>query len=239
MRLQATVTRRLLVQGEGLKGAWGRAEAGGLPFFPAEASLGAGPGASSGPAPKQPRPLRVTSPRTGRRRPFGPRPLESRGAGDGDGSDPPGAAPCCEAAPARPPPAAGLGVSGGGPRLRESEGPLPQHLRGARGGQGGFGVQPGGLPVPAPLKGQLPLANFWEKEGSMGAPQGGRLQGAWVAQSVKPLPSAQVMIPGSWDRAPHGTPCSAGSLLLPLPFPLPLAPTRTCARALSLSHCLK
>ena len=35
--------------------------------------------------------------------------------------------------------------------------------------------------------------------------------GAWVAQSLKHLRSAQVMISGSWDRAPH---------LLPLPLPL-------------------
>ena len=32
-------------------------------------------------------------------------------------------------------------------------------------------------------------------------------RGAWVAQSVKCLPSAQVMIPGSWDRAPYRAPC--------------------------------
>ena len=43
-------------------------------------------------------------------------------------------------------------------------------------------------------------------------------QGAWVAQSVKHLPSAQVMIPGSWDWAPHWAPCSGGTLLLPLPL---------------------
>jgi len=46
--------------------------------------------------------------------------------------------------------------------------------------------------------------------------------GAWVAQLVGRLPSAQVMIPGSWDQAPHRAPCSAGSLLLPLPLLLPL-----------------
>ena len=40
---------------------------------------------------------------------------------------------------------------------------------------------------------------------------------AWVAQSVGPLSLAQVMIPGSWDRAPSRALCSAGSLLLPLP----------------------
>ncbi|XP_034854411.1 bone marrow stromal antigen 2 isoform X1 [Mirounga angustirostris] len=42
-------------------------------------------------------------------------------------------------------------------------------------------------------------------------------QGTWVPPWVKRLPSAQVTIPGSWDRAPHQAPCSAGSLLLPLP----------------------
>ena len=50
---------------------------------------------------------------------------------------------------------------------------------------------------------------------------------AWVAQSIKHLPLAQVMTPGSWDRVPHWAPCSVGSLLLPLP---PTPPT--CA----LSH---
>ena len=49
-----------------------------------------------------------------------------------------------------------------------------------------------------------------------------RLRDAWVAQSVRHLPSAQIMIPESWDPAPHWAPCSAGSRLLPLPLPLPL-----------------
>ena len=40
--------------------------------------------------------------------------------------------------------------------------------------------------------------------------------GRRVARSVKQLPSAQVMIPGSQDRDRNGAPCSAGSLLLPL-----------------------
>ena len=46
------------------------------------------------------------------------------------------------------------------------------------------------------------------------------VQGTWGAQSVKCLPSAQVMIPGSWDRVPHWAPCSVGRLLLLLPLPL-------------------
>ena len=55
------------------------------------------------------------------------------------------------------------------------------------------------------------------------------LGGAWVAQSVKCLLLAQVMISGFWDQAPvSGAPCSAGSLL----FPLLLSP----AQALSLSQ---
>ena len=32
-------------------------------------------------------------------------------------------------------------------------------------------------------------------------------RGAWVAQSVKHLPSSQVMISGSWDRVLHQAPC--------------------------------
>ena len=37
-----------------------------------------------------------------------------------------------------------------------------------------------------------------------------------MAQLVKHLPSAQIMIPGSWVQALNQAPCSAGSLLLPL-----------------------
>ena len=51
---------------------------------------------------------------------------------------------------------------------------------------------------------------------------------AWVTQWVKWLPSAQVMISGSWDRAPHWAPCSAGSLLLHFPLPSPVFPLSLC-----------
>ena len=60
--------------------------------------------------------------------------------------------------------------------------------------------------------------------------QKGELRGTWVARSVGRLPSARVMILGSWDRAPHRAPCSAESLLLPLPLPSALP---TCALSLS------
>ena len=45
--------------------------------------------------------------------------------------------------------------------------------------------------------------------------------GAWVAQSVKCLLLAQVMIPRSWDLAPCLASFSVESLLLPIPLPLP------------------
>ena len=54
-------------------------------------------------------------------------------------------------------------------------------------------------------------------------------KGTWVAQWVKPLPLAQVMISGFWDRALHQVLCSSGSLLLPLP---PAAPP-ACALSVS------
>ena len=56
----------------------------------------------------------------------------------------------------------------------------------------------------------------------------GPSQGVWVAQSVKHLPLAQVMI--SWDQVPLQAPCLAGSLLLPLPLrlrPLVFSPPLT------------
>ena len=40
------------------------------------------------------------------------------------------------------------------------------------------------------------------------------LRGTWVAQMVKHLLLAQVMILGSWDQAPCQAPHSVGSLLL-------------------------
>ena len=48
-------------------------------------------------------------------------------------------------------------------------------------------------------------------------PERGHLGGSVVEH----LPSAEVMILGSWDRVPHLAP--AGSLLLPLPLSLPLS----------------
>ena len=53
----------------------------------------------------------------------------------------------------------------------------------------------------------------------------------WVAQSVKWLPSAWVMISGSWNHAPHWALCSMGSLLLPLPLPATLL---ACALSVSI-----
>ena len=59
-------------------------------------------------------------------------------------------------------------------------------------------------------------------------------RGTWVAQLVKSLPSAQVMIPESWDQAPGRAPCSVGSLLLPLPNPMrELAPSFSLVLAFS------
>ena len=40
-----------------------------------------------------------------------------------------------------------------------------------------------------------------------------------MAQWVKHLPSAWVMVPGSWVQAPYQAPLSARSLFLPLPLP--------------------
>ena len=45
--------------------------------------------------------------------------------------------------------------------------------------------------------------------------------GRLLAQSVKRLPLAQVMILQSWDQALCQAPCSVESLLLPLPAALP------------------
>ena len=52
---------------------------------------------------------------------------------------------------------------------------------------------------------------------------------AWVAQSVKCLPLAQALIPGSWGGVPCQAPCSVGSLLLPWPATPP-----ACVHSLSL-----
>ena len=58
-------------------------------------------------------------------------------------------------------------------------------------------------------------------------------RGAWVAQSVRRLPSAQVVISGSWDGALHRALCSLGSLLLSH------LPACALSRSLSLSLSLK
>ena len=60
-------------------------------------------------------------------------------------------------------------------------------------------------------------------------------RGAWVTQLFKHLPSAQVMIPGSWDQTPHEALCSVGMLLLPLPLPL-FTHAQSCSLSLSLSN---
>ena len=55
--------------------------------------------------------------------------------------------------------------------------------------------------------------------------------GTWKAQwkvPGKPLPLAQVMISGSWDRDPHWALCSAGSLLPPLSLLAALPPCNLC-----------
>ena len=43
----------------------------------------------------------------------------------------------------------------------------------------------------------------------------------WLSE-LGPLPSAPVMVPGSWGRAPHQALCSAGSLFPPLSLPASL-----------------
>lgn len=59
-----------------------------------------------------------------------------------------------------------------------------------------------------------------------------------VPQSIRCLPSAQVTISRSWDRALSWAPCSAGSLLLPLPLALSPAGVLALSLPLSLSHSL-
>ena len=55
-------------------------------------------------------------------------------------------------------------------------------------------------------------------------------RGAWVAQSVNHLPSAQVRTAGSWDRVPHGASAQQGSAFLSPSAPL----TCLCSHSLSL-----
>lgn len=66
-----------------------------------------------------------------------------------------------------------------------------------------------------------------ETQQSKGEKWWSRSRGIWEAQLVKCLPSAHVIIPGSWDQVPHRGPCSVGILLL---FP------PTCALTCSLTN---
>ena len=62
------------------------------------------------------------------------------------------------------------------------------------------------------------------------------LAGAWVAQWVKHLALAQVMMPGSREWAPVLAPYSMRSLLVPLLLPLPSACTLSCSHVCSFSQ---
>ena len=66
-------------------------------------------------------------------------------------------------------------------------------------------------------------------ENSMEVPQKVEIRGVpgWLS-GLEPLPLAQVMIPGSWDRAPHWALCLAGSLLPPLSLPASLPTCDLC-----------
>ena len=67
----------------------------------------------------------------------------------------------------------------------------------------------------------------WCKMRGLEIKQNAVTKGIWVAQLVKGLLSAQVMISGSWDGAPCQASFSAKSLLLTLSLPLPI--TRSCS----------
>ena len=58
-------------------------------------------------------------------------------------------------------------------------------------------------------------------------------RGTWVAELVKCMPSARVMIPESLDGNTSQAPYLAGSLPLPLCLPLPLLPTHALSHSLS------
>ena len=46
------------------------------------------------------------------------------------------------------------------------------------------------------------------------------IMGCLGGSVVEPLPSAQVMFPGSWDRVLHQAPCREPAFLLPMSLPL-------------------
>ena len=60
------------------------------------------------------------------------------------------------------------------------------------------------------------------------------MRGTWVAQSVMPVPSAQVMIPECWDGVPRRTPCSGGVYFSPSPSAFSPAPPLSLAYTKSL-----
>ena len=78
----------------------------------------------------------------------------------------------------------------------------------------------------------IPLWQFLFHKNWSFLPNKNEYWGAWVAQLVECLPSAQIVTSGSWDPVLCQDPYSAGSLLHPLPHPWLL---HLCALALSLS----
>ena len=61
------------------------------------------------------------------------------------------------------------------------------------------------LKIELPYDPAIALLGIYPKDTDIGVP-------GWLS-GLKPLPSAQVMIPGPWDRTSHQTLCSVGSLI--------------------------
>ena len=108
--------------------------------------------------------------------------------------------------------------------------------------QGDLGGEEGDWNSEPPL-----VARSWDRPSLLGDSReqifNNQQRGTWVAQSVKHLPLAQVMISGSWDGAPCQGPCSVGSLFLPLSLllhpPFLIMHLLVFSLSLSLSLCLK